>query len=114
MAGLGGLVFSILMVLFAMAGLFKPTESPGIYVPIFIVYGFLQGGALSWVIPRLGNRLQGRQLALKTLQASIFIGLMAIPAIYLVYQESSLARLPLDWFYALLMPAGLGLAVNHR
>jgi class 3 adenylate cyclase len=112
-AGLGGLVFSILMILFASAGLFSPTAGPGVYIPVFVVYGLLQGGALSWVIPRLGANLSGRMLALKYLQASLFIGVVALPTIFLVYQDSTLARLPIDWLYALLMPAGLALAI-HR
>ncbi len=113
-AGVGGLVFSVLMIVFTSAGLFSPTAGPGVYVPVFIVYGFIQGGALSWVIPRLDARPPGRLLALNALKASLLIGLAALPAIYLVYQETTLGRLPIDWLYALLMPAGIALAQRSR
>jgi class 3 adenylate cyclase len=109
-AGIAGLVFSVLMIVFTSAGLFSPTAGPGVYVPVFIIYGFIQGGALSWVIPRLGVQPPGRQLALNALKATLLIGLAALPAIYLVYQETTLGRLPIDWLYALLMPAGIALA----
>jgi class 3 adenylate cyclase len=110
--GLAGMVFSALMILFASAGLISPAAGPQVYVPVFLVYGFLQGGALSWVIPRLGAPVSGHLLTVKVFQTSLFIGLVAIPAIFLVYQESSLTRLPIDGLYAVLMPSGMALATR--
>ena len=112
-AGGGGLVFSFFFIIFSSAGLFSPPSPPAVYAPVFLLYGFLQGGALSWVIPRLGQRYPQGLLTLKCLQASITIGLVALPMIYLVYHEFLLTRLPIDWLYALLMPAGLALATNR-
>ncbi len=110
--GLAGLVFSILWILFASAGLLSPAAGPEVFVPVFLVYGFLQGGALSWVIPRLGVPVSMRLLALRVLQASLFIGLVALPSITLVYQGRSMSRLPIDVIYAILVPGSLALTTN--
>jgi hypothetical protein len=82
------------------------------YVPVFVVYGFLQGGALAWIISRPGAAVSGRFLVIKVLLVSLFIGLVATPSIFLVYQERSISRLPLDWLYAILMCGGLALATR--
>jgi class 3 adenylate cyclase len=112
-AGIAGLVFSLLFILFALSGLLKPTAGPQIYVPVFLVYGYLQGCGLSWVIPRLGERFQRSVLLRKYLKTTLYIGAIAPLFVYLVYHDQTLARLPIDWLYAVLMPAGLSL-VNNR
>jgi hypothetical protein len=100
--------------LFSSARLFSPHSSPQVYVPVFLIYGFLQGGALSWVIPGLDSRFPRNLLTVKCLQASVMIALVSLPLIYLAYHEFMMSRLPLDWLYALLLPAGLGLATNRE
>jgi class 3 adenylate cyclase len=110
--GSAGMVFSVLSILFASTDLMYPVAGPQMYVPVFVVYGFLQGGALAWVISRPGAAVSGRFLVIKVLLVSLFIGLVATPSIFLVYQERSLSRLPLDWLYAILMCGGLALATR--
>jgi hypothetical protein len=110
--GIAGVVFSILMILFATTGLIGTTTGPAVYILVFFLYGFLQGGALSRVIPKPGEQHSFRRAMIKALQTALFIGVVALPAIYLVYHEKSLSRLPLDWLYAILMSSGLALATR--
>lgn len=110
--GIAGIIYSFLLILFASTGLLSPVAGPAVYIPVFILYGFLQGGALSWVIPKPGERVRWRRSMIKALQTALFIGLVALPSIYLVYQEKSLPRLPLDWLYAILISSGLALSTR--
>ncbi|MGE5222255.1 MAG: adenylate/guanylate cyclase domain-containing protein [Omnitrophica WOR_2 bacterium] len=110
--GISGMIFSFLMIVFAAAGLFSPVAGPAVYIPVFLLYGFFQGGALSWVINRPGKPITWGRMAARILQTTAFIGLVAVPSIYLVYQASSLSRLPIDGLYAILISSGLALATR--
>jgi hypothetical protein len=113
-AGATGLVHSAFLILLTVIGGFNPAVGPSIYVPIYLLYGFLVGGALSLVIPPIGSFFPTKLRLIRSLWASFVIMLVALPAVYGVYRAGAGSAIILHFMYAILFPLGLGFAFGEE
>lgn len=113
-AGLAGLVHSFFLIILSLSGGFQPVADASIYIPVYILYGFYIGGALSLVVPRLGSAAPLKSQLLKSLWAFLLITIVTFPVIYSVYREKTATDIFVDLIFALIFPAGLGIALHTR
>jgi DNA-binding SARP family transcriptional activator len=113
-AGLAGLVHSFFLILMSLSGGFKPATEASIYIPVYILYGFYIGVALSLVIPRLGSAVLIKKQLLRSFWAFLLVSIVIFPVIYIVYQEKATVSIFVDLLFALIFPFGLGIALHTR
>lgn len=106
-----GLIHSFFLILLSLFEGFKPTAYASIFVPVYLLYGMLTGGALSQVIPMPGAASSTQSQLIRSIKASGLIALIALPAVYLVYREEMTSAIVLHLLVALFFPLGLALAM---
>ena len=106
-----GLIHSFFLILLSLFEGFKPVADASIFVPVYLLYGMLTGGALSLVVPKPGAVSSPRVQLMRSMKASGLIALIALPAVYLVYREGMASAIVLHLLVALFFPLGLALAL---
>jgi DNA-binding SARP family transcriptional activator len=113
-AGLAGLTYSIIYILLSISGGFSPEAGPEIYIPLYLLYGFFLGMALSLIVPELGLSSPTRRQIQRSLWASSIIAILSIPLELLVYPVDYVSAISLDLIFAIIFPLGIALALRSR
>lgn len=108
--GLGGLAYSAYLIGFSLLGLLSPEVDPGLYIPVYLLYGFALGTACSTVVPSLGKRLGKARFIRNALVASLILAAITVPYTFLIYQGEASATLFSRMVLVLVLPWGVGLA----
>jgi hypothetical protein len=111
-AGLAGLTYSIIYILLSLSGGFSPEADPEVYIPLYLLYGFFLGMALSLIVPELGTLSPSRRQLIRSLWASGIIALLSIPLELFVYPVDYVSAISLDLIFALIYPLGIALALR--
>lgn len=112
--GLAGLTYSIIYIILSISGGFQPEAGPEIYVPLYLLYGFSLGIALSFTIPYLGIYSSVRTQLRRSLLATGIIAILSVPIELLVYPEGYISAISLDLIFAVIYPLGIALAMRGR
>jgi hypothetical protein len=112
--GLAGLTYSIIYIVLSISGGFSPESEPSLYIPLYLLYGFCFGMALSLVVPQLGVPSRTRRQLSRSLWASGIIAVLSIPLEVLVYSESYISAISLDLIFALIFPLGIAMVLRSR
>ncbi|MCJ7568640.1 MAG: hypothetical protein MUO58_13975 [Anaerolineales bacterium] len=110
---IAGLIHSFFLISLSAIGSLKPLASASIYVPIYLLYGFAIGAALSFVVPTIGTLLPSRDAILRSVGAALFLAILAVPTICIVYQGKAFPSIFVDLIFALLFPVGLSFFLNR-
>jgi hypothetical protein len=113
-AGLAGLTYSIIYIILSLSGGFSPDVGPTIYIPLYLLYGFFLGMALSLTVPNLGSISSTRTQLLRSLWASGIIAILSVPLELLVYPVDFVSAISLDLIFALIYPLGIAMALRGR
>lgn len=113
-AGLAGLTYSMIYIILSLSGGFSPEAGPEIYIPLYLVYGFCLGMALSLIVPQLGVPSPTRRQLRRSLWASGIIAILSVPLEFLVYPVEYVAAISLDLIFALIFPLGIAIALRSR
>jgi len=109
-----GLVHSGILLLAASVAVEPPTTTPGLYRPVYVLYGLLLGAGLSWVFPAPGEAFPRRAQFSRWIQAAVWIGMVSLPYGLLVNDEASIGGFPRRLVFAVLLPLGMGVAVRGK
>ena len=112
--GLAGLTYSIIYIVLSISGGFSPESEPSLYIPLYLLYGFCFGMALSLVVPQLGVPSRTRRQLSRSLWASGIIAVLSIPLEVLAYPESYISAISLDLIFALIFPLGIAMVLRSR
>ena len=96
----------------SLGGGFKPEVEPGIYIPLYILYGFCIGMALSVTVPRLGSFSTTNTQLRRALLAGGIIFVVSIPLELLVYPVEYVSALSADLLFAIIYPLGIAIALR--
>lgn len=118
-ASLAGLVHSAFILFTASASGSWADSPPGVYFPVYILYGILVGGALSIVVPELGTKASVRLQLARTAWTAAMVAFASAIAAYLAYEgnlqsESFIRDLILFMIYSILFPLAVALAFKRR
>jgi DNA-binding SARP family transcriptional activator len=114
---LAGLAYSFYLILFTLIGAYSPSAPPAIYLPVYLLYGLLQGAIATWAIPELDLPelwlRPPRRPLVRTLLAGLAAAAMTVPYVFLVYPADAASALVPRLINAFLFMAGLGLALGR-
>ena len=112
LGGFSGLVYSIYLITFSMAGLLHPESNANIYMGLFVLYGVILGMVFSIVIPILKSRVSGKRLFFRWLLAFVLGSIIAFPVIFLVYPETNIFKYMQELCFIALFSAGMAIAMK--
>jgi hypothetical protein len=111
---LAGLVHAGYLIVFCLIGAWFPSASASVYIPVYIVYGLLQGLIATFVIPPLGTLASPRQQLVRSVLAGGASVLVTIPCVYLLYEIEAPHNLYTRLILAFALPFGIGMALSSR
>jgi DNA-binding SARP family transcriptional activator len=114
MGCLAGLVHSAYLIAFTLSDMYQVRVGAGVYIPVYLAFGLLQGLITAWVIPQLGTSVPIRKQLGRSVGAGVATALLAVPYVYLVYADKAGVSLLSRLVYSFLIPFGLGLALGDR
>lgn len=112
--GMAGLTYSIIYIILSLSGGFQPEAGPELYIPLYLVYGFCLGIALTFTIPQLGTFSSTPTQIRRSLLATGIIAILSVPIELLVYPVEYISAISLDLIFAVIYPLGIALAVRGR
>ena len=111
LGALAGVVHAFFLILLPLAEGFNSTAEAAIFIPVYLVYGLLTGGALTWVIPSSGVHWRTRDRLMRVIYSTGFIAIIALPTVYLVYQDEMVSAIVLHLLVAFFFPLGLAVTM---
>ena len=117
--GLAGFIHSGFILFTASATGTWASVPPRIYVPVYLLYGFLAGAVLTFVIPRQGEKWNARQQASRFVLVCFSLLLISTIAVWIAYgmqfqTENAIPDLQAFILLSLLFPFGLLLALRGK
>jgi hypothetical protein len=111
---LAGLAITIHLVVFTLMHAYQPSAAPGIYIPVYVLYGLLLGLIVTFAIPGLGESAPFRRQFVRSVGAGAIGAAVTIPYVFLVYRtEVGISLLP-RLLNAFLLVFGIGMALSSR
>lgn len=110
--GLAGLTYSIIFIFMSLGGGFQPEVEPAIYIPLYLLYGFFLGMALSLTVPQLGSTSSTRKQLRRSILVSGIIVVLSIPLELVVYPVDYVSAISADLLFALIYPLGIAVALR--
>jgi hypothetical protein len=114
MGSLAGSVYAGYLITFCLIGAFSPSASAGMFIPVYVLYGFLQGLVLTFVIPPLGSPSPPRQQLIRSAVVGVASALLTVPCVLLLYDIQDPFELTTRMIQAFLLPLGMGLALSSH
>lgn len=112
--GLAGLLHALYLFVFTQVGAYAPSATPGTYVPVYVLYGLVQGMIASFAMPKLGHAAPARQQLVLSLAVGLAAAAVTVPYVYLVYQDQARISLLSRLLNAFLLVLGMGLSRVSR
>ncbi len=114
LGGVSGLFHSAYLIVFTAVGLFTPTSTAIVYVPLNFVYGILVGLALTYTVPQLGRPVPMRRQITRSTRAAVALAIATMPYVLFVYQQDAGVSYLSRILYSVLLPLGMGIALATR
>ncbi len=108
-----GFVFSGYLILFTLLGLYDLPTTPGVFIPVYLVYGVVLGAMFSFMIPRLGDHVSLRVQLKRFFVVTTVIGFATIFQMYFCYRELDIPYLIFRALFPIMIALGLGLSLRE-
>jgi hypothetical protein len=114
LGGFSGLVHTGFLLLATSTAVAAPTSPASVYVPGFLLYGWILGASLSFVIPSLEARRGWKVQLIRAGWVAAFLGLFTLAFGAIVHVDEAVGELVRRVAFAVLLPIGLAIGASTR